>query len=176
MTVTGNLIATPVYTYNWELLDSTSFAGLGGGWDLINVTGTADFAGIVALGDAVLNVAGINGASNPFVNPNIHTFPGQVTQMTILTAAGGISNFDDSLWQINPGNMGFAGFFSLADSDANNLILTFTSTIPEPSTYALMALILVAFGFYARRKSPEKDETDREIQKSAQIGNRSVIL
>ena len=101
----------------------------------------------------------MNGAVPGFNNAQNYTWK-------IATAAGGITNFSSSYFNFNTGATngtgGFAnalngGSFSLAQS-GNDLNLVFTSAsapIPEPGTWAAMAIFAggAAYAGWRRRKS-----------------------
>jgi hypothetical protein len=99
----------------------------------------------------------VNGAVTGFVNTQNYTWK-------IATAAGGITNFSSSYFNLNTGAIngtgGFAnglggGTFSLAQS-GNDLNLVFTAAggaaVPEPGTWAAAALLAGAAAFMRWRK------------------------
>ena len=83
---------------------------------------------------------------------NVANFSETTRQWAILTASGGITNFDASDWAIN--DAGFSssptrtGTFSLS-SDANNIYLNY-AVVPEPSGALLVTIS--ALGLATRRR------------------------
>jgi autotransporter-associated beta strand protein len=133
------------FTYQWE---TNNFTGTTAGtdFDQITITGslTLDLAGSYAVD--LLSLTALNAAGN------VANFSEITRQWAILTASGGISNFDVGDWTIN--EAGFTssptrtGTFSLS-ADANNIYLNY-ALVPEPSGVMLAAVGML--GIAARRR------------------------
>ena len=149
------------------------FAGClaGGGWDLITIEngGTYD----MTVGVDTLNISGIIDLLDPStqgVPPNLIIKDKVTGPLTILTAEGGITGDPMTDINVNFGNLAGLGLtYLLSIAGGTDLQLTLTSTIPEPSTYALLALILLTLGFYVHRTRLNASQiriTRQQIQRS----------
>ncbi|MFM8810545.1 MAG: PEP-CTERM sorting domain-containing protein, partial [Chthoniobacterales bacterium] len=151
--------------YNWQIAAVTGTAGTVSTWDLVSATGVLDLSALnigsqFNINHWSLQSTGpdVNGALAGFNNTQNYTWK-------IATAAGGITNFSSSYFNLNTGAIngteGFAnelggGTFSLAQS-GNDLNLIFTAAtgpaaVPEPGTWAAAALLVGAAGFMRWRK------------------------
>jgi autotransporter-associated beta strand protein len=135
--------------YRWEINNATGAAGTN--WDLLSVSGA-------------LTITATSG--NPFTLSLVSLTPGndagtlinfnaaQNSSYTIATASGGIVGFDAGDISINTGSFTNTvnGTWSLS-AIGNNLNLVYTTTaIPEPSTYAALAgVLMLAFAAHRRR-------------------------
>lgn len=143
--------------YDWEINNFLGGQGMDPGWDYLNLSGSLTISAtsgnefmidIVSLDS--FNVAGNADNFNPFQN---YSF-------TIATASGGIFGFNASDFTLNLSgfqNPMMGGTWGIAQS-GNSIVLNYTGTIsavPEPGTYALMALGMGLVGVigYRRRKS-----------------------
>jgi autotransporter-associated beta strand protein len=161
LTVTGNVIWSGGGSYDWEI---NSFPGTSGtNWDFLDIGGTLT---IDAMSQNrfiidVISLLANNGAGeatgfDAFTN---YSF-------AIATAAGGISNFSSSYFNIltgsfansvNPAGAASAGTWGVSQQ-GNNLMLNYTAAstasagataIPEPSS---LALTVLGFGLLALRR------------------------
>ena len=155
--------------YNWQIVGLTGTAGAVSTWDLVSATGVLDLTALTAGSKFNINLwslsstgPDVSGALTGFDNTQGYTWK-------IATAAGGITNFNSSYFNLNTGAIngtgGFAnglggGSFSLAQS-GNDLNLVFTAAagpgpaaVPEPGTWAAAALLVggAAFMRWRRRK------------------------
>ncbi|MBP6863632.1 MAG: autotransporter-associated beta strand repeat-containing protein [Candidatus Didemnitutus sp.] len=139
--------------YAWEINDAQGSAGTN--WDLLNVTGTLTFSATTEnpFTISLLTLTAGND-SGPLFNFN----SGLSHAYTIATASGGIFGFNPNAITLN-----LAGFENSLDGGAwsvaqagNNVNLVFTSTIPEPSTYAALfgAAVLGLATWKRRRRTP----------------------
>lgn len=161
LAVSGGLTWLGGGNYNWQIHDATGAAGTG--WDLMSVSGALDLTALTPSSRFNINLWSLSGIS-PDTNGSAINFDNTIDGQTwtILTADGGITGFDAADFNINRlatnGATGFnntlapGAFFSVVQ-DGNNLNLTYT--VPEPSTYALLALSVVALAVHVirRRKS-----------------------
>jgi len=153
--------------YNWQIAGVTGTAGTVSTWDLVSATGVLDLTALTTSSKFNINLWSLSSTSPSDVSGALTGFDNtQNYTWKIATAAGGITNFSSSYFNFNTGATngtgGFAnalngGSFSLAQS-GNDLNLVFTSAsapIPEPGTWAAMAIFAggAAYAGWRRRKS-----------------------
>lgn len=140
---------------DWEL-EANTVAGRGTNFDGINVTGDLDFAGTTTLNlDFLTGVDFGDGFWATDQTWNIWNVSGTTTGFSNLML-GSLSN--DSLG----GGVGSVnGSFSLVQSGSDvNLFFTASSAaVPEPSSFALIAMGFVAFGVGRKRKRQQSRST-----------------
>jgi T5SS/PEP-CTERM-associated repeat protein len=158
LVVDGDLTWLGGGNYNWQIHDATGLAGTG--WDYMPVIGALDLTALSSDSRFNINLWSLsavspdaNGAAINFDN----TLDGQ--SWNILFAIGGITGFDASDFNINIGSTngtgGLAnalapgGFFGI---EQNGNALSLTYTVPEPSTYALIALAGAGAAFMRWRR------------------------
>ena len=146
LTVTGTVVWNAGGNYDFEIHNAAGTAGATDGWDLLAVGGALDLTNLSSASRFNVNLWSLSGVG-PDVNGSALNFdPNANGSWTILTAAAGISGFSSDLFQVNVdpfnGTGGFAnplapaGVFSI-QQDGNNLNLVYS--VPEPSTYAMIA-------------------------------------
>ena len=164
LTVAGNSVWNPGGNYNWQIYDATGTAGGTNGWDLINIAGALDLTSLSVGNEFNINLWSLSGIA-PDVNGNAVNFTAPTNNTwhyswTILTAAGGITGFEATNFNINiaavNGTGGFQnplgqGTFYL-EQNGNDLNLKF-GIVPEPGTWAAAALLAggAAFARWRRR-------------------------
>ncbi len=143
-------------TFQFEVQDSA--AGAGVGYDSLAVTGTMNFTATLGspftLSLTSLNASGAAGALATFDNTNSYSWT--------LATAGSFTGFNASAITINSSGFTNAlggGTFSTSVS-GGNLLLNF-SPVPEPSTWALLAVGLASLAVTRRRSSNAKRASDR---------------
>jgi T5SS/PEP-CTERM-associated repeat protein len=153
--------------YNWQIAGVTGTAGTVSTWDLVSATGVLDLTALNIGSKFNINLWSLS-STGPDVNGAVPGFDNtQNYTWKIATAAGGITGFNSSYFNLNTGaNNGTGGFanglnggsFSLAQS-GNDLNLVFTaaggpgpSPVPEPGTWAAAALLAAGAGFMRWRK------------------------
>ena len=153
--------------YNWQIAGVTGTAGTVSTWDLVSATGILDLTALTTGSKFNINLWSL-ASTGPDVDGDVPGFDNtQNYTWKIATAAGGISGFNSSYFNLNTGaNNGTGGFanglnggsFSLAQS-GNDLNLVFTaasgpgpSPVPEPGTWAAAALLAGGAGFMRWRK------------------------
>ena len=146
LTVDGDLTWLGGGNYNWQIHNATGLVGTG--WDSILVTGALDLSALTVSSKFNINLWSLS-AINPDANGTAINFDNTLDDQSweIITAVGGITGFDAAEFNIRTnstnGTAGFAnalapgGFFGV-EQVGNSINLTYT--VPEPSTYALIAL------------------------------------
>ncbi len=138
-------------SYRWEINNATGQQGGTNGWDLLKVDGRLNLGALSADAPFTIHITSLD----------IHDAPGEAENFdplgsytwTIATADAGITGFDPGKFVIDT-----SAFFNALDtphfsltSDGHNLSLIYT-TIPEPSTWALIATPTLFWLFFIRRK------------------------
>jgi hypothetical protein len=153
LTVDGDLTWLGGGNYNWQIHNATGLVGTG--WDYLSVTGTLDLTALSAGSKFNINLWSLSAVS-PDANGAAINFDNTLDEQSwdILVAVGGITGFDAADFNIRVnatnGTGGFAnalapaGFFGI---EQNGNVLSLTYTVPEPSTYALLALAAGAAGY-----------------------------
>ena len=150
LTFGAGLTLASLGEYDWQLQSVAGgpISSAGTNWDLLTISsGTLDLptTGTFTLKVISLNAGGTAGNVSDFNASSPYTW-------TIATAAGGITGnvnnivIDTSLFSNLPNTNGYS--LSISGNDLN---LTFTP-VPEPSTYALLALGLGFIGLGGRRR------------------------
>lgn len=144
-------------TYAWEINDATGTTGSDPGWDLLNATGVVDIAANSSspftIDVASLTALNAGGEAVNFVDSNNYSW-------TIISAAGGLTFSggntvtDSFLIDLTGFTNAYTGTFSVTDV-GNDIILSYTAAvIPEPSTYAALAgVLMLKVAIYRRRRN-----------------------
>jgi hypothetical protein len=146
--VAGNVTWLAGGNYNWQTLNTVGTAGTQ--WDPISATGALDLTALSISSQFNINLWSL-ASTGPDVNGDIANFDNTLPQQWLIAiAAGGINGFTGTeQFNINVGaTNGTAGFsnllnggtFSVSQS-GNDLYLNYTA-VPEPRTWALVALFL----------------------------------
>jgi autotransporter-associated beta strand protein len=135
------------FSYDWEVNDFTGTTA-GTAFDQVVVNGVLSLS---ATGSYQLNLLSLTAGN---LTGDVANFGEVNRQWNILTATGGILNFDSALWTVSTTGFtaegGYLGAFAL-DKVGNDLVLTYTA-IPEPSTYALLVgLLTLGLAAWRRR-------------------------
>ena len=155
LTINGNVVLNGGGNYNWQMADAA--AGAGTGWSHITATGALDLSGLNSSDAFAINLASIVSGQTGGAAANFN--PDQDGVWTILTANGGIEDFNALDFQLNLGaTNGSSGFSNSLDGgtfkvvqNGDNLNLVFTST-PEPKTVLMLLLGLATLAFLGRKK------------------------
>jgi hypothetical protein len=161
ITVDGNMTWLGGGNYNWQIHNATGLVGTG--WDSMLVTGTLDLSALTSGSKFNINLWSLSAVSPDANGAAInfdHTLDAQ--SWDILVAVDGITGFDAGDFNINVGatngTAGFAnalggGFFGI---EQQGNVISLTYTVPEPSTYALLALSGVALAAHIVRRRNRK--------------------
>ena len=143
-------------SYQWHLLDAAGDAGAG--YDLVVVNGTLNIA---ATADAPFNFRLGTIGTHEGAGLASNFDPNQAYSWTVLTATSitGFTssaqfNLADTSAFLNSHYNGLgAGVFSVNVDNGTSLVLNFTpAAVPEPSTYAMIAVGLAIVGITLRRR------------------------
>jgi autotransporter-associated beta strand protein len=119
-------------TYEWEVND---WSGGVAGTDFDQIT----IAGSLTLNNSNLYVFDVLSLLPGNTSGDVFNFAETDQSWVVLTTSGGITGFNGANWSLDAS--GFtnseAGSFTLSQV-GNNLVLDYTSAIPEPSTYAML--------------------------------------
>ena len=136
-------------TYFWEINNVVSGPGTDPGWDLVNIDGDLDLTGLTENAFEIdittltsTNVSGLLVDFNRFSS----------YEWILATTTGSILGFDSSYFNLDTSafaNDFTGGLFDLRQ-DGNNLVLSYTGAVPEPSRAVL--LVLAAVCTLLRRK------------------------
>jgi fibronectin-binding autotransporter adhesin len=118
------------FSYDWEVNDWVA-AVAGTNFDQISITGALNLTG--STGSYLLNILSLNGSN---LAGDVGNFAETTKSWSILTASGGINDFNASYWTLNTDDFSstpaWAGAWSLGlGNDGKDLVLTYTA-IPEP--------------------------------------------
>jgi autotransporter-associated beta strand protein len=161
LTVEGNLVWNGGGNYNWQVLGTTNTAGFAAGttWDLLTVTGTLDLTALSAGSKFNINLWSL-ASTGPDIDGDISDFDSSTSYEWLAVVASNITNFDASYFEVNPvatnGTAGFANALDPAGSfsvrqDGGNLYVAY-EVVPEPSTYALLALAAAGLSAHLLRR------------------------
>ena len=135
---TGALTLASASNLNVDLNSTT----VGSGYDQVSVTGAVNLGGLLA--SNLLVTAGSNLSLNQkfyiLLNDGTDAISGTFAQDTTVTASNG------DVFLINYADNGDGGFVG------NDISLTATSIVPEPSTWVAAALALAAGSYHQRRR------------------------
>ena len=170
MTIDGNFTWLGGGNYNWQMHDASGIAGQPAGWDLYNVTGQLDLTALNLTSKFNINLWSLSGVG-PDVSGDALNFDYRKNYTwTIVATTLGVTGFSADFFNINTGatngtaglsNDLFGGAFGMRVS-GNNLLLTFTTAVPEPATWAAALLLAVGASIVryrrgssvSRRRSP----------------------
>ena len=134
-------------TYLWEVNNFTGTTA-GTDFDRINITGNLNLTG--GTGAYQLDITSLTGLN---ANGNVGNFSEVNRSWTILNTTTGISGFNAANWTLLTTNFtsspAYGGTFSLAQA-SNDLVLSYA--VPEPSTWALLAVSLTTVMVLRRRR------------------------
>ena len=161
LTVEGDLVWNGGANYNWQVLGTTNTPSFAAGvtWDLITVTGTLDLTALSPGNKFSINLWSL-ASTGPDVNGNISNFDATTSYEWLAVVAGSITGFDAGNFDVNTSALnGTAGFSNPTDSgytfgvrqEGSNLYVTY-DVIPEPSTYALLAVAAAGLGAHVLRR------------------------
>ena len=132
--------------------------GPGAGYSTVNVVGGLTFTASVGNPFELYLFTAAPGTNTPYATSAANFDPTQAYHWTLLTATGGITNFNANDFQINLSTENGTSFLNstgvgqfYVTSTGNTLELNF-SPVPEPSTVMLMASGLCAVGAAFRRR------------------------
>jgi T5SS/PEP-CTERM-associated repeat protein len=161
LTVDGDLVWNGGGNYNWQVLGTTNTAGFAAGatWDLLTVTGTLDLTALSAGSKFNINLWSL-ASTGPDIDGNIADFDPTTGYEWLAVVASNITGFDASSFEVNyAATNGTAGFSNLLDpgytfgvrQDGGNLYVAY-EVVPEPSTYALLAVAAAGCGAHLLRR------------------------
>jgi hypothetical protein len=133
----------------FDLATASGTAGVD--YDTLAVTGTVNITATMG-SPFTINVESIAPGTGL---PGLATFNNSSSYQWTLVSAGSLSGFSASDFVINTGSfsnsLGIGGFY--VAQNGNSIDLDFTP-VPEPSTWALMALGGLSVGMMVRRRRP----------------------
>ena len=157
LTVSGNVVWNGGGSYDWEI---NAFPGVSGThWDFLDIGGTLTFVATNQNPFIIDVISLLSDNSNIGAAAGFNAFSNY--SFAIATAAGGIVDFDESLFSIQTSNFSNSmspagalspGFWGVTQN-GNSIMLNYTAAtqIPEPTSPVLIALGL-GVCFYKRRR------------------------
>ena len=123
------------------------------GYDLTNVGNQLTLEGSTIQGNQiVLRLIGLDANGN---QGTVSSFdPTQSYRFTFVTAGSGITGYLPGEFVVNTAGFGNnlqGGSFSV-EQQGNNLVLVFTTAVPEPGTWALLVVGIASVGFVSLRR------------------------
>jgi hypothetical protein len=150
LTDSGALTLSGGGNYLWQSNKADGTAGVDPGWDLESITAGLN---ITATPASKFNIQVASLTTGDTAGPASDFDPSQSYTWVIASAAGGITGFDPTAFNLDTSNFAnsFSGTFGITTS-GNNLELTYIGApVPEPTTIA-GALAIGAVGLLARRR------------------------
>ena len=148
LVATAAFSSTPLPNVVWNFGVNNMTAGAGVGWTIWSTTGAVDLS-LYSSGAITFNIFGYDG---PLAGTPSGYDPTSPYSLTFLTAAGGISGFSASQFDV----MGaFAENASIVQSGNSLLLQIEASAVPEidpNSMGSVLALVLGALGLLERRR------------------------
>ena len=125
----------------------------GSGYDLAHVSGTLTLAaGTVAGSQITISVASLNGGGTAGQAANFD--PSHNYSFVLVQADGGVSGYNPAEFVVDSSsfqNSTQGGSFSVGQQ-GNNLVLVFTTAVPEPNTWALLGVGAATLGLVTQRR------------------------
>lgn len=160
--VEGDLLLEGGANLNWQVRGTTNTVGFAPRttWDMLTVNGTLDLTSLTAESRFNINLWSVISTSNGPVYTNIPDFDPTSSYEWLAITASNITGFDESFFDVNPGaTNGTTGFSNPTEpgsvfgvrQDGGNLYVTYQA-VPEPSTYALLALSAAGLGAHVLRR------------------------
>lgn len=161
LTVDGDLQLNGGSSFNWLVQGTTDTPGSAPRttWNMVTVNGTLDLTALTAESQFNINLWSLVFTTNGLVYDIPNFDPSSSYEWLAITASN-ISGFDASYFAVNTeatnGTTGFSNAVAPGSvfgvrQDGGNLYVTY-SAVPEPSTYALLALSAVGLGYVLRRR------------------------